>query len=781
MNAHTDPLLDPRLRPYLKDVQAWHGYVRFLGLPTLQDHPDTAMHELFVPPLLAKTFVSPDSDTAHWPQGQPVLATLREAKRLVVLGDPGSGKSTLVDWLAWLLVSGVEERVPDWLRRFIPLPFVLREMELGGVKNFDGLLESFLKHPVALHLRGQKDLLVELLKAGRVLVLADGLDEVGGGQRESLRDALWDGFSKYSESYFLATSRIVGYEDCPIEWQKQDLPNDAFQLQNWRIDGRVGPRPMNWRMVIERCHIMPFDDNRIRDFAVNWYRLRSLRPIADSDAEQFITALFRDKTTRRLARNPQLLTLMALVYRVRAHLPDGRALLYDLIAEAYLESIDKARNISTSAADAAPWQEKRRWLARVGFEMQFRRTAQKGQEDKNSSSYSWERQNERELLATRTEVLGWLAEATLESGYSANPGFVDSYLHWVARRSGLLLPRGEEQFAFVHLSFQEYFAALYLCEYLADADWVLAQREGQTNADGDTRVSAANLLAWANNPSWQETLVFCFESFAFQPKDAKRLVGWLFGDNYEGFLNNLNPGKPPKESPRAELLARLLVDPHSGLTFSERNLAFDAIWRYLETAERRFELDNRWVNPKVLNRLLSAPDWSERFWKRLAASSPIALDLISVFSLDLKTLSILTSLQLLVLDFSHIKNLSFLEKLTDLRQIYFNRTSIDDLSPLRKLKKLQELKLAGTHVTKLDPLVELSCLKLLDISDTSITDISPLAGLYNLIELCLDRTPVKDLSPLVNILGLRKLSLWGVQAPIPPELRQREGLKIAGP
>jgi len=888
MSDYSDPLLDPRLRPYLKDVQAWHGYVRFLGLPTLQDHPDTPLSELFVPPLLSKYSVSSDSPMENWPQGQPVLATLHEAKRLVVLGDPGSGKSVLINWLAWLLVSGVEERIPEWLRGCIPLPLVLREMELGGVETFDGLLEALLKRPVALNLRGQKDLLRKMLAAGKVLVLVDGLDEVSSGQREPLRDALWDGlFDHYPESFFLATSRLVGYDECPVDnysllGQLSDLESKHLKTEsilpllddletatnNWDkelkakgvADNKIVEKLLSVTTMInkdsvkkiagaiitlkekiefiQRLYVMPFDDERIRAFSVNWYRLRSLKPSADSDAEQFIKALFRDDTTRRLARNPQLLTLMALVFRVRAHLPDGRALLYDLIAEAYLESIDKARNISTSAADAAPWREKRRWLARVGFEMQYRRTAvgaghtrDESPSDPSNRGHGpllQRAEGEKELLATRTEVRDWLSAAMRDSGYSANPGFVDSYLDWVARRSGLLLPRGEDQFAFVHLSFQEYFASLYLCEHFVDADWVLAQRDGSA-VEGDQRISAASLREWAKDPRWQETLVFCFENFAIQPKDAKRLLCWVFGKDYEDFLANLKPsdeqyGQPP-ESERADLLARIITNPHSGLNPAERGQGFENLWKYFDQAERRFDREFRRRNPKPISRLLVSQEWGERFWKKIHQLQPKALNLEDIENNNLSALAELTCLIWLNLIDTTISEIAPLSDLTGLRELClsgtsitnlapvanfkslewleFRRTPINDLSPLSTLKSLKRLYLEATAVTDLTPLSELTKLQHLDLGGTKINDLSPLARMKNLVRLDLfgtavidlkplmelsslqildlSGTAVIDISPLVEIQSLKSLRLYGIKANVPDALKLRDDLEIIGP
>ncbi|MDO8970505.1 MAG: NACHT domain-containing protein, partial [Saprospiraceae bacterium] len=206
-------------RSYLAEVRRRHGYMRFLGLPYLRDTPDVDISRLYVPPAVSGQLISPDSEPGNWPATESPLDALEKNRRLILLGDPGSGKSTLTNWLAWRLSAGLSQRLPDWLEGLLPLTFVLREVPLRGVHTFDALLDALLGLPVARALVGSREALLAQIRAGKVLFLLDGLDEVRHSERAKLRSAVWDGWRRYPKCYWLLTSRVVGYEEVPFSFE----------------------------------------------------------------------------------------------------------------------------------------------------------------------------------------------------------------------------------------------------------------------------------------------------------------------------------------------------------------------------------------------------------------------------------------------------------------------------------------------------------------------------------------------------------------------------------
>ena len=754
----SDLVGNPTLRAYLKNLRDWHGYVRFLGLPDRRDNPDILIDRLFVEPLLTRRHIWPDEDPLSWiNEAETIFDVLKIGRPVVLLGDPGTGKTTLLNYLVWLLarptVDTWSKRMGGWL---LPVPMVLREQRLRGITNFDGLLDTFFSQPKSEPLRKGK-YLYQMLEEGRALILLDGVDEIGDPKaREDLRSAVFEGFDRYPRCRWLLSSRIVGYDEVafneaskpqtgqspPRVFQKKSRSSGTWRMREHPDLGRAetARESDDSRRVVTR-YIAPFDDGRIEKFARNWYVQREAAATrAGEDATHLVSAVHADEGILRLARIPNLLTMMALIHRIEATLPHGRALLYERIAEAYLESIDKFRGVYSGAYNLP---QKRRWLARVGYEMQRRRSM-----DQRRQNRTDERENgvdQSVLLAESSDVVSWVKEEMQKDGTSEGMS-AEEFLSFVGRRSGLFLPRGEGLYAFVHLSFQEYFAAVAIEREVTGLNWARRKRTV-------LGLKRKDLVGWAGESTWRETFVFLFESLASKGDWHADLLDTVFGKGF-GFEE-----KTPDHLIRlnlAQLLARITVNRRSGLAGNRESDAITAAVRAALGVPR---------SHRVFQELLGGDvDWNEKVFEVICMQSKItcadSLDLSQTRISDVRLLASITALRWLSLWGTAVSNLGPLANLTGLESLLFVETQVSDLGPLANLAGLESLYFGGTAVSDLGPLANLTRLKSLSLWGTAVSDLGPLANLTGLETLYFGSTAVSDLGPLANLTRLKSLSLW---------------------
>ena len=775
---------NPALRAYLANVRGWHGYVRFLGLPDRRDNPDVEIGGLFVWPLLTRRHVSPDENPDNWlDEAERVLDALMIGKPLMLLGDPGSGKTTLLNYLVWLLGRPSENVLIDRLGWRLPVPMVLREMRLRGVTDFDGLLAAFLGHAMSEPLR-EGGYLNEMLATGRAFILLDGIDEVGDqAARTNLRRAVFDGFARYPDCLWVLSSRIVGYDEVSFDRN----PFDEAPLGKARASPFVGPAgyedageystappPSNHGKVSMRRasrgfsatgrgigdtpvvtrFIAPFDDKRITAFARKWYIQREAAATrAGADASHLVRAVRADPAILRLARVPNLLTMMALIHRIETTLPHGRALLYDRIAEAYLESIDKFRGLYSGAHDLP---QKKFWLARVGYEMQCRRAlAEKTGGEAPTFQRRAKTPDGSEILVESGDVLAWLAAEMERGGTAVGVDSPGEFLDFVGRRSGLFLPRAEGRYAFIHLSFQEYFAAVALERDVTGIDWARGKRSPLGFVRDD-------LARWAEQSIWRETFVFLFELLAPKNDWHADLLDCVFGDDF----SRLDAPKPDERTLNlACLAARLVVNPRAGLAPAKTRDAIDGCVR----TQLRYQSAgpyNRFLSDNVFRELLvDDREWNAKVFgtisdqlKRLDIRE---LDLDRTSVSDLTPLASFTELQSLYLMGDSISDLAPLANLTELQWLNLAGDNISDLAPLANLTELQWLNLVGDNISDLAPLANLTELQWLNLVGDNISDLAPLANLTKLQWLYLAGDNIPDLAPLANLTELQWLYLVG--------------------
>ena len=147
---------------------------------------------------------------------QPVLELLQQRDGLVILGDPGAGKTTFLKYLTLKLTRGesAELGLGERLPILAPLSGYANALEKKGDIRLDDFIAGYF-HDIGADLP-LKELLTEALERGAALVLLDGLDEVQDNNlRHLVVERVVDFYTlrRKAGNKFVITSRIIGYRE----------------------------------------------------------------------------------------------------------------------------------------------------------------------------------------------------------------------------------------------------------------------------------------------------------------------------------------------------------------------------------------------------------------------------------------------------------------------------------------------------------------------------------------------------------------------------------------
>lgn len=461
---------------------------------------------------------------ASEPRRVSVLEAVISAKTSVLLGEPGGGKSTFVNFLAHCLASQALEPEKNWLAHLngwpkeevniLPIMVILRDFAryYAGklpTKAEPGHLFDF----IAARLKAQNlgfvlPALGKALDAGQAIVLLDGLDEVPTqAQRIFVRDAVRAFLGRYEKSRFLVTCRVLSYQ----------------QPQSGKPDLRLNELPT--------FEIAPFDQEKIDRFASAWYSELGRMGTVPSEDVSALTARLREAVRRpdlqRLAPNPLLLTVMSLVHAHRGRLPDARALLYE-------ETIDillwRWEQVKLGGQQDIP--RLRQYLLEAGrTDVDLKRILWQLAYEAHSASRP---DDNGEALADIPEHRILKALAALKCD-EKNP---DGDLNWARHvvdlmktRAGLLLERQPEIFTFPHRTFQEYLAGAHLAAQADFSKLVCGLAQKDMPLWRESILYAAGKLVYVNGDV-DKSLALVAELCPSDPHDGDTgwRLAWLAGD-----------------------------------------------------------------------------------------------------------------------------------------------------------------------------------------------------------------------------------------------------------
>ncbi len=340
------------------------------------------------------------------------IDTANERQYLMVLGAPGSGKSTFIRKIGLEALKGKQGKlsyscIPVFieLKKFVESEvdiktLIKKEFETCGFPNPEKLLKS-------------------TLEKGKLLILFDGLDEVPSANLSNAIGAIQDFVDRYSQNRYIASCRIAAYQH-------------------------------NFRRFTD-VTIAEFDDRQIQQFIRNWFQSKLDQEFNTAENCWKLLQTAENIAAKELAHTPLLLTFLCLVYERSQNFPDNRSTLYKKALRILLEEwAGEKRILREEIYQGLNTELEETLLAEIAYK-----------------SLIQER-----LFLPQSEIVNQIREFLSTNLNAPKSLSGEKVLNAIAVNQGILVERAEDIYSFSHLTLQEYLVALYIKEN-QQIDWMI--------------------------------------------------------------------------------------------------------------------------------------------------------------------------------------------------------------------------------------------------------------------------------------------------------------------
>jgi RNAse (barnase) inhibitor barstar len=290
---------------YRRQVSAYHGKIKLITIDPIRNVP------------IDKIYVKPG---IHKSQAEKVRLTLdeflTEAYRTVILGNPGAGKSTLVDYMCHKLAISTEKHYFSG-RKVTPVLVVLREFTAERSKEVSFL--QFIENTAntKYQVKPPQNVFEHMFLNGHAIVIFDGLDELlDSVYRREISKNIESFCNLYPSVPVLVTSREVGYEQAPLDEEMFDIYT-----------------------------IAPFTEYQITEYARKWFAMGKDADSKEQKLQKAEAFLKESRNLRDIITNPLMLSLLCNIYRGKGSLPKNRIDVFARCSTILYEKWDERRGI----------------------------------------------------------------------------------------------------------------------------------------------------------------------------------------------------------------------------------------------------------------------------------------------------------------------------------------------------------------------------------------------------------------------------------------------------